>query len=161
MLHHSLAPIGQQPAPFAPPEPPMRRHFGRCECVKGDHTGRCESQKATSDLPLTAMIAQPRLVRRRGARLQSCCVRPSWAPASGSWVLPLVTRCLLAAALLLLPLPIAAQPAAELSQGDRTAYRDAFAAANSGDWAAAHRHGEHGQDAVLATALRWLELTRG
>ncbi len=51
--------------------------------------------------------------------------------------------------------------AAPLSEGDRQVYRNGFAAARNGDWAAARREAAQAHDALLAKALHWLDLTRG
>ena len=62
----------------------------------------------------------------------------------------------------LLPLlPGLAPPAqAELSSGDRQAYREAFQAVRSGDWAAAGQRADKAQDGLLAKVLWWLNLSR-
>jgi soluble lytic murein transglycosylase len=62
----------------------------------------------------------------------------------------------------LLPLlPGLAPPAqAELSSGDRQAYREAFQAVRSGDWAVAGQRADKAQDGLLAKVLWWLNLSR-
>ncbi len=55
----------------------------------------------------------------------------------------------------------AATHAAQLSDGDRQIYADAFAAAKRGDWADARRLAAEAQDPLPATILRWLQYTHG
>lgn len=50
---------------------------------------------------------------------------------------------------------------AELSSGDRQIYRNAFAAAKSGDYVSAHRHAAQAKDQLLAKVLLWQGLKGG
>jgi soluble lytic murein transglycosylase len=69
-----------------------------------------------------------------------------------------VFRPLVLVALLLLPL--APAQAAVLSDGDREAYRQAFAAVRAGDWDGAYRAAQGAQDRLLANVIRFLDLSR-
>lgn len=60
----------------------------------------------------------------------------------------------------LLLLPLGTGRAAVLSDGDRQAYRLAFAAVRAGDWDGAYRAAQGAQDRLLATAIRFLDLSR-
>ncbi len=52
---------------------------------------------------------------------------------------------------------IASARAAQLSDGDRRVYSEAFAAAKRGDWTRAQRIAAAGHDQLAATILRWLK----
>ncbi|HMK68237.1 MAG TPA: lytic transglycosylase domain-containing protein [Stellaceae bacterium] len=66
---------------------------------------------------------------------------------------------LLALAILLV-LPPSLASAALLSEGDRAAYRLAFAAARNGDWVGAYDAANRAQDKVLVKVVRYLDLSR-
>jgi len=65
------------------------------------------------------------------------------------------------AALLLTVSAAAPARAAQLSDGDRRVYADAFAAAERGDWAGAQRLAASAHEPLPATILRWLQYTHG
>jgi soluble lytic murein transglycosylase len=69
-----------------------------------------------------------------------------------------LARVVLLLALSVLPSRLAG--AALLSDTDRQAYREAFAAIRSGDWAGAYARAQQAQDPFLGKAVRFLDLSR-
>ena len=69
-----------------------------------------------------------------------------------------LARVVLLLALSVLPLRLAG--AAALSDADRQAYREAFSAIRSGDWAGAYTRAQQAQEPVLGKAVRFLDLSR-
>jgi soluble lytic murein transglycosylase len=72
----------------------------------------------------------------------------------------LLLLCGLTACLALSPV-LGGARADAIAPGERQIYRSAFAAARSGDFAAAERHARQVKDPLLHKVMLWLELTRG